>query len=177
MLLAGQGEAWLEGYLEGVALAAITPRTIVDPGRLGVELRRVRRQGFALVDQELEEGLRALAVAIREPGGAVVGAVNVAVHTSRWTVEAIRGRLLPRLRAAAAAIETDLGAAGVAAVALAPGGLSRPVRPAAAAVVSRAGWRRRRACAGRPARSSPSARDRRAREGRAGGRPGDGGPS
>ena len=88
---AGQGEAWLEGYLEGVALAAITPRTIVDSGRLGVELRRVRRQGFALVDQELEEGLRALAVPIREPGGAVVGAVNVAVHTSRWTVEAIRG--------------------------------------------------------------------------------------
>jgi IclR family transcriptional regulator, pca regulon regulatory protein len=122
VLLAGQGDGWLEGYLEGLELAAITPRTIVDPGRLGMELRRVRRQGFALVDQELEEGLRALAVPLRDPGGALVGAVNLAMHTSRWSVEAIRRRLLPRLRATAEAIETDLGAGGSAAVALAPGG-------------------------------------------------------
>jgi IclR family pca regulon transcriptional regulator len=121
VLLAGQGEAWLEGYLEEVALTPITARTIVDPARLGAELRRVRRQGFALVDQELEEGLRALAVPIRDPDGAVAGAVNVAVHTGRWSVEAIRGRLLPHLRATAAAIETDLGATRAPPAALAHG--------------------------------------------------------
>lgn len=109
VLLAAQGDGWLEGYLAGVVLPAITPRTISDPERLAVELRRIGRQGFALVDQELEEGLRALAVPIRAAGGGVVGAVNVAVHTSRWSVEAIRSQLLPRLLATAAAIETDLG--------------------------------------------------------------------
>ena len=113
VLLAAESEGWLEGYLAGVRLTAITARTIVEPERLQAELRRIRRQGFALVDQELEEGLRALAVPIRDGAGAVVGAVNVAVHTSRWSVEAIRGRLLPRLLATAAAIEADLATSGI----------------------------------------------------------------
>ena len=114
VLLAAQSDAWLEGYLARVELAAITPRTLADAGKLRAELGRVRRQGFALVDQELEQGLRALAAPIRGENGEVIAAVNLAVHTSRWSVDAIRHELLPRLLATAAAVETDLGASSLA---------------------------------------------------------------
>ncbi len=110
VLLAAQSDGWLEGHLEGLELVAITPRTIVAPERLRAELARVRRQGWALVDQELEEGLRALAVPVHDDEGEVIAAVNVAVHSSRWSVDAVRHELLPRLQAAAHAIEADLGA-------------------------------------------------------------------
>ncbi len=112
VLLAGQGEAWLEDYWRRGRFTAITPRTIAAPERLRSELGRVRRQGFALVDQELEEGLRALAAPILDEHGSVVAAVNVAVHTSRWSVEAIRHELLPRLLETAKAIQHDLAATG-----------------------------------------------------------------
>ena len=104
-LLSGQDDGWLDAHLKPGSIGRITARTIVDPAKLRRELARVRRQGWALVDQELEEGLRALAAPIRDPDGTVVAAVNVAVHTSRWSVEAIRKNILPRLLGAAGAIE------------------------------------------------------------------------
>jgi IclR family transcriptional regulator, pca regulon regulatory protein len=126
VLLAAQSEEWLDGYLARVELAPITARTLSDPARLRAELGRVHRQGFALVDQELEEGLRALAAPIRDEEGEVTSAVNLAVHTSRWSVEAIRHELLPRLLATAAAIQTDLGASGVGACVPSAGARSAP---------------------------------------------------
>ncbi|MFG2944851.1 IclR family transcriptional regulator domain-containing protein [Streptomyces adustus] len=86
----------------------LTARTIVDPGVLRAELRRVRRQGYALVDQELEEGLRSVAVPVRGRDGAVVAGVNIAVSAGRTTVAAVRRDLLPPLLATVARIETDL---------------------------------------------------------------------
>ena len=113
VLLAARSEEWLDAYVEGLELRPITTWTIVDRAVLREELRRVGRQGWSLVDQELEEGLRALAVPIRDEGGRVVAAANVALHASRWSVESIRGSLLPQLRAAVAAIERDIRASGV----------------------------------------------------------------
>ena len=113
MLLASQSDEWLDRYLSQVQLVPHTRRTIVDPARLRAELVRVRRQGFALVDQELEEGLRAVAVPVHDGEGRVVAAVNVALHASRWPIEAIRTGLVPSLLEAAAAIDADLAAMGV----------------------------------------------------------------
>jgi len=110
-LLAARPDEELERLLAGRRLRRFTPRTIVDPARLAAELRRVRRQGYALVDQELEEGLRALAVPVRNRQGSVVAAANLSPHASRWSAEAVRARLLPRLREAVAGIERDLRAA------------------------------------------------------------------
>jgi len=109
VLLAGLDDDTLQRSLAGARLEPITPRTLVEPAKLNAELQRVRRQGFALVDQELEEGLRALAVPLHDEHGTVIAAINVAVHSSRWSVEAIRSDLLPRLHTTAAAIEADLG--------------------------------------------------------------------
>jgi IclR family pca regulon transcriptional regulator len=112
-LLAGQPAATLSAMLSGMRLPQITEATIVEPRALLAELQQIHEQGFALVDQELEEGLRALAVPLHDEHGEVVASVNVAVHVSRWSIEKIHGDLLPRLREAAAAIEADIRAVGV----------------------------------------------------------------
>ncbi|HEX4034935.1 MAG TPA: IclR family transcriptional regulator C-terminal domain-containing protein [Solirubrobacteraceae bacterium] len=77
---------------------------------LRLELDRVAAQGHAIVDQELESGLRSVAAPIRDRDGRVAAAVNLAVSAERRTVEAIRAELLPPLLRTAAAIERDLGA-------------------------------------------------------------------
>ncbi|MER6125447.1 IclR family transcriptional regulator C-terminal domain-containing protein [Streptomyces sp. NPDC001795] len=92
--------------------AALTARTVTDPGELRAVLDRVRRQGYALVDGELEEGLRSIAVPVRDRGGRVVAAVNVAMHSSRRTAEECVTEVLPELRATASRIEADLHVAG-----------------------------------------------------------------
>ncbi|MGW7049658.1 IclR family transcriptional regulator domain-containing protein [Streptomyces avermitilis] len=93
-------------------LVAPTPRTVTDPGELRAVLDRVRRDGYALVDGELEEGLRSIAVPVRERGGRVVAAVNVAMHSSRRTPEECVEEVLPDLFATASRIEADLHIAG-----------------------------------------------------------------
>lgn len=72
-------------------------------------LERVRRQGWALVDQELEPGLRSVAAPIRDRSGTVVAAVNVSTQASRTTLEAVRRTLLPPLLRTAGAIGRELG--------------------------------------------------------------------
>ena len=64
----------LDGYLERVALLPLSPRTVRSADALRAELAKVRRQGWALVDQELEEGLRSVAAPIRDRSGSVVAA-------------------------------------------------------------------------------------------------------
>ena len=91
---------------------ALTPHTVTDPGALAATLDGVREAGYALVDGELEEGLRSIAVPVRDRTGRVVAAVNVAMHSSRRTVESCVGDVLPELAATAGRIETDLRVAG-----------------------------------------------------------------
>lgn len=110
VLLAGRPRNWLESHLQAVQLQPLTAHTITDRGQLLEELDRIREQGWALVDQELEEGLRSLAVPIRSPDGEVVAAVNLSGHAGRWSGERIRAELLDPLRRTAERIEEDLGA-------------------------------------------------------------------
>jgi IclR family transcriptional regulator, pca regulon regulatory protein len=108
VLLAGLPEPSLASYLSAVRLAKLTARTVSSVAALRAELARVRSQGWALVDQELEEGLRALAVPIHDRSGKVVAAVNVSAHAGRTPLDAMRRDLLPPLQKAAARIEADL---------------------------------------------------------------------
>ncbi|MDO0933894.1 IclR family transcriptional regulator C-terminal domain-containing protein [Streptomyces sp. DG2A-72] len=93
-------------------LKALTPRTVTDPSVLSAILEDVRAQGYALVDEELEEGLRSIAVPVRDRTGRVVAAVNVAMHAARHTADECVHDILPELRATAAGIESDLHVAG-----------------------------------------------------------------
>ena len=111
VLIAGQSDSWLDTYLEQASFTPITPHTTVDPVALRAEIMRVREQGWAAVDQELEEGVRSLAAPIHNETGAVVAATNVSVHASRWDLESIQEQLLPRLLETTAAIDLDVRAA------------------------------------------------------------------
>ena len=111
--LAGLPDSELDAYLERAELRRLTSHTLAGPGELRAELEQIRAQGWALVDQELEEGLRSIAAPIRDRSGAVVAAVNVSAHASRASKEAVRKTLLPPLLVAAERIEADLRVAGV----------------------------------------------------------------
>jgi IclR family transcriptional regulator, pca regulon regulatory protein len=108
VMLAGLPEPELDAYLGRVELRRLSPRTITAEPALRAELARVRSQGWAMVDQELEEGLRSVAAPIRDRGGRVVAAVNLSAHASRTSTESVRRELLPALLATAARIEADL---------------------------------------------------------------------
>lgn len=111
MLLACLDEAELEAYLDRPAFGSYTARTITDPAALRAQLTVARERGWATVDQELEEGLRAVAVPVRGSGGVVVAALNISSSIVFRTEESMERDLLPPLRVAAERIEADLTAA------------------------------------------------------------------
>lgn len=96
-----------DGVLARSTLRPFTPGTLIDRTALIAELERVRSVGFAFVDAELEEGLRSIAMPVRDSSGQVVAAVNVAM-ARRGEPEAVIARVLPALQRATAAIEADL---------------------------------------------------------------------
>jgi IclR family pca regulon transcriptional regulator len=108
VLLAGMADEDLAAYLSSVRLETLTAKTVSSVAALRGELTRVRSQGWSLVNQELEEGLRALAVPIHDRTGQVVAALNVSAHASRTSMEAMRRDLLPPLLKTAAHIEADI---------------------------------------------------------------------
>lgn len=94
-------------------LAAIEPRrlsarTVTSRAELRALLRQAAVDGYALVDQELEEGVRSVAVPIRDRAGRTVAAVNVATHAGRASSDGLLRDVLPELRQAAADMEADL---------------------------------------------------------------------
>jgi IclR family pca regulon transcriptional regulator len=98
----------LDALLGNQPLPALTPRTVRTQDELRDVLRQVRQQGYALTDQELEDGLRSIAVPIRSAHGEAEASLNIATHAGRTSKERMLGEFLPRLREAATAIEADL---------------------------------------------------------------------
>ena len=113
VLLANLPEDELEERLSRIEIHPLTARTVKGKDELRVILAATRKQGYAATDQELEEGLRSLAVPIRDASAAVVAALNVSVHASRGSMAVLRRDFLPFARQAVAGIEADLtGARG-----------------------------------------------------------------
>ncbi|MGA8334803.1 MAG: IclR family transcriptional regulator C-terminal domain-containing protein [Solirubrobacteraceae bacterium] len=112
VLLAGLPDDELAERLERIDVAPLTAHTVTDKDALGTILETVRRQGYAATDQELEEGLRSLAVPLRNASGNVIAALNLSVHASRTSMAALRRDFLPLALRAAAAIEEDLTGTG-----------------------------------------------------------------
>jgi IclR family pca regulon transcriptional regulator len=108
VLLANQPDEWLDAYCQKEDFKKLTPRTEVEPARLRALLGKVRTQDYCFVDEELGEGLRSCAVAIRTPAGEVVAAINASVHFSRLSAETVRKTLLPPLQETRRAIESEL---------------------------------------------------------------------
>jgi IclR family transcriptional regulator, pca regulon regulatory protein len=112
VLLAGLSEDELEERLARIEIVSLTSRTVTDKDALRAILSAVRQQGYAATDQELEEGLRSLAVPLRTGSGAVTAALNVSVHASRASMAVLRREFLPLAQRTAAAIEDDLRGTG-----------------------------------------------------------------
>jgi IclR family pca regulon transcriptional regulator len=108
VLLAGLAPVELDAYLERVRFTALTERTVLTPAKLRAELERVRTDGYSVVDQELEAGLRSLAAPIRDESGAVIAAVNISTQSARYTAAQVEADLVPAVRATAEAITVDL---------------------------------------------------------------------
>jgi IclR family pca regulon transcriptional regulator len=107
VLLANLPAPSREEFLVGFGAEPLTSHTITAPEALRAELDRVREQGWAMVDQELEFGLRSLAAPVHRRGE-VVAAINVSTAAGQTDVAATRERLLPALLGAARAISDDL---------------------------------------------------------------------
>jgi IclR family pca regulon transcriptional regulator len=105
VLLADLPQEDLRAFLAGARIVGHTPKSITDRGELEAEILKVAAQGFAIIDEELELGLRSLAVPIRNRAGRVTAAINISTQSSRFTPEQMEAELLPALRAAARSIE------------------------------------------------------------------------
>ncbi|MEU8707430.1 IclR family transcriptional regulator C-terminal domain-containing protein [Streptomyces sp. NPDC048565] len=108
VLLAGLPAGERGSLLDHAELRPLAPHTVVERTELEAVLERVVSDGYALADEELEAGLRSIAVPVRDRAGAAVASVNVAMHSSSRTIEACLEQVLPELRLTAGRIESEL---------------------------------------------------------------------
>ncbi|MGH9595316.1 MAG: IclR family transcriptional regulator domain-containing protein [Edaphobacter sp.] len=101
ILLAWLPTEQLEQYLTKVDLIPHTTRTITSVEKLRLALRNIRRNGYALCDQEYEVGLRSLAVPVYSSTGRVVATLNLSGNAPRLSVLEMQSRYLTPLRNAA----------------------------------------------------------------------------
>ncbi len=101
-------EAELWRRLKSLRIEAYTPATIIDVRALFDRVQEDHAQGFSIVDEELERGLRAIAVPIADRNGQSVAALNLSSHSTRTTRNEMRERFLPRLRAVSEQISSSV---------------------------------------------------------------------
>ncbi|MDR0343317.1 MAG: helix-turn-helix domain-containing protein [Nocardiopsaceae bacterium] len=110
VLLAHLPGAELDAHLRRTELRRLTEHTITDEAEFREVLAAVRRRGWAAVDQELEAGVRSIAVPIRDSSGKVVAAINASAHAARVPMRTLEKQFLPKLTDAAGQIDGELAA-------------------------------------------------------------------
>lgn len=108
VLLAACAPEEIDAFFRTAVLKPFTPRTLTEERALRQELCRVAAQGWALVDEELETGLRSLSVPIRRRSGQVIAAMNVSCHAGACPAQQTLDRCLPVLLAASEDITRSL---------------------------------------------------------------------
>jgi IclR family pca regulon transcriptional regulator len=106
VLLADLPDAELDAFLATGPFEPCTERTTTDPEELRTAVRRVREQGWSMVDQELEMGLRSISAPIRGADGRTIAALNLAAAAPRVGLDELRGQFLPALLTTAEQIST-----------------------------------------------------------------------
>lgn len=97
VLLAGLPEEEFAAYLANGGWPRRTPRTLTTADQITTAVRAAAEDGFALSDEELELGMRAVAVPVRDTRARTVAAVSASTHTARVSVDQLRERFLPVL--------------------------------------------------------------------------------
>lgn len=90
----------LEDVLKKSELDSITPRTETDPSQLRNILRQVKRNGYSIVNQELELGLRSVAVGVYDKRGQILAALNIGAPVQRVSMKMLEKDFLPTLKKA-----------------------------------------------------------------------------
>lgn len=108
ILLAAMSEDQLSAYLKDAQVQPLTPKTITDKKLLREIVVRIRADGFALTDEELELGLRSIAVPVQSRNGRVLAAMNIGVHAARVSAAEMIHRHLPILQENARALGSVL---------------------------------------------------------------------
>ena len=98
VLLAALPDAEIEAFLARATLTRYTPYTITGKAELRAAIAKVRRNGFSLVDQELEIDLRSVAIPVQNAAGRVIAAMNVSAQASRTPKKQLTEVFLPSLR-------------------------------------------------------------------------------
>ena len=109
VLIAALPDEQLDRYLQRADLKPLTPKTVTDRRKLADILRQVRSDGFALADEELELGLRSIAVPVRSRNGSTIAAMNTGVHAARVSADEMLSRILPVLQDNARTLGNYLG--------------------------------------------------------------------
>jgi DNA-binding IclR family transcriptional regulator len=112
VLLAFLPAAQREAIAQSLRFERLTARTASDRRGFLAELEEVRRRGFALQNEEREEGIRAVAAAVLAPSGYPVAALCIAGPSSRLGSSDLEGRLASAARAAAGDIAALLFTSG-----------------------------------------------------------------
>lgn len=107
VLLAGLPDAPLEAYLAGATLKRLTNATVVDRERLRADVQKVRAQGWAWVEGELDESICGLAVPVRDREGTAVAALNVSLPVGEFTQAQAVEMFLPDLRLTASRLRAS----------------------------------------------------------------------
>ena len=108
VLLAGLPDEQVEQHLKRISPTKLTPKTRIGTRELLEEIARVRKQGYAVSDEELEIGLRTIAVPVADSRGIVTLAMAVSLQAGRMSVARMVKELVPALRAGAAQLSAVL---------------------------------------------------------------------
>ncbi|MGE4534905.1 IclR family transcriptional regulator domain-containing protein [Halomonas sp.] len=98
VLLAQLPDDELEAWLERVNLVRHTDKTVTDKAELRRLILEVRRQGYAIADQELDSGLRSIAVPAFDANGRLLGAINISTNAARVDHDTLMRDYLPLLQ-------------------------------------------------------------------------------
>lgn len=102
VLLAALPDAEARARIGTAPLPARTPRTLTGPDAIMDELYRIRQTGFAAIDQEVEQGLRSVAIPLANARGQVIAALNIGFAAGPDPMASVTARLVPELQAVAA---------------------------------------------------------------------------
>ncbi|MCU1639318.1 MAG: IclR family transcriptional regulator [Microbacteriaceae bacterium] len=108
VLLGGLSDAALDSYLARLEAEPQVGRSVLSAETIRDQVRRAQDQGWAVVDSELEVGLRGAAVPLHGRGGRVIAAINVSAHASQSDDLEVVQRYIPRLTVEARKVEAQL---------------------------------------------------------------------
>jgi IclR family transcriptional regulator, pca regulon regulatory protein len=105
VLLAGRPDDAIDDILRSARIQRLTPKTKTSSEQIWEELRRIRRAGYALNDEEIEVGLRVIAVPVRDNGGGIIASMCVSTYSGRYEVDQLTEKFLQPLLKASEKLE------------------------------------------------------------------------